>query len=486
MAAKKRMVINDSSGEEEETEEIDRTTMRTRNRKKQKNDRSAASLQEENERLLKQLQKLQSQAKKVAHETTSSVEEDEYESEEEDDNGDLTSSMQILPAIQADPKGADLSNIKRVSAAAARKPAKTSSRAFKTVVRDNEQSDSEQHDGASIDTPAHTVPRSSSPTTDTNSSHRSSSIPPNTLTDTHKENMRPPGAINSIPGGLASTSNIPAIRDGIKHDPKKPKASDFEDTVQALILRASFEYEAFISTTDAFPSLQLRHQWAAKCWNHALKDTGQDYQLTDVIGRLIRQRSSRIRGQAVTTIRSIVDSSYGFKKKTDPKTVANNIETYQKFRGVFHYKKPEERLGFAEGKIIQECIQAVWFDNKNSHGIVFKNMFNPISLGTLSLVFTAIDHCLEEWSTGRHLKTGFEERTVSSKHQVFRADLVQWSNQNESVVKAIREKFFKRICRDAGISIEPTIKPTLTGDSLVQVRNELAGRTGETDSEAEE
>jgi len=36
---------------------------------------------------------------------------------------------------------------------------------------------------------------------------------------------------------------------------KKPKASDYQDVVQALILRAASEYECLIATEDVFPDM---------------------------------------------------------------------------------------------------------------------------------------------------------------------------------------------------------------------------------------
>lgn len=57
---------------------------------------------------------------------------------------------------------------------------------------------------------------------------------------------------------------IPVYREGAEINYKKPKASDYDDTVQALILRAASKYEALVSTQDSFPDTILRLKWARK------------------------------------------------------------------------------------------------------------------------------------------------------------------------------------------------------------------------------
>ena len=55
---------------------------------------------------------------------------------------------------------------------------------------------------------------------------------------------------------------IPVYREGAEVKHKKPKASDYEDIVQALILRAASQYEALVSTQDSFPDTTQRLKWA--------------------------------------------------------------------------------------------------------------------------------------------------------------------------------------------------------------------------------
>jgi hypothetical protein len=83
-------------------------------------------------------------------------------------------------------------------------------------------------------------------------------------------------------------SKIPELRAGAEVNHKRPKASDYEDVVEALILRAAFEYESLISTVNAFPGTTLRHKWANQAWKNAGLDADENYKLTDRISSLVR------------------------------------------------------------------------------------------------------------------------------------------------------------------------------------------------------
>jgi hypothetical protein len=80
---------------------------------------------------------------------------------------------------------------------------------------------------------------------------------------------------------------VPSFREGAEIIPKKPKASDYTDVVQALAIRAASQYEVFISTKDSFPDTALRVKWAQICWTDANCDTDQRYTITDRINLLV-------------------------------------------------------------------------------------------------------------------------------------------------------------------------------------------------------
>ena len=70
---------------------------------------------------------------------------------------------------------------------------------------------------------------------------------------------------------------------------KRPKASDYEEVVGALLVRAMFDYEGLVSTHDAFPDLALRRQWTLRCWKQALKDADELIEISDRMMTLVRK-----------------------------------------------------------------------------------------------------------------------------------------------------------------------------------------------------
>jgi hypothetical protein len=67
----------------------------------------------------------------------------------------------------------------------------------------------------------------------------------------------------------------------------RPKASDSIDVVNAILVRAMFDFESLVSTHDAFPSPALRREWALRCWKMASRDADEFYDLSDRMCSLV-------------------------------------------------------------------------------------------------------------------------------------------------------------------------------------------------------
>ena len=52
----------------------------------------------------------------------------------------------------------------------------------------------------------------------------------------------------------------------------------------------------------------------------------------------------------------------------------------------------EAKTGFVEGKIVSECLKSIWFDDKDSQGVFFKDLFNPVPVETLAAILTVVRH----------------------------------------------------------------------------------------------
>jgi hypothetical protein len=68
----------------------------------------------------------------------------------------------------------------------------------------------------------------------------------------------------------------------------KPKASDYEDGVEKMLLNAMHEYACLILATDAFPSEAKQTQWAKATWQAACEEAGVHYECSVRMIRLVR------------------------------------------------------------------------------------------------------------------------------------------------------------------------------------------------------
>jgi Domain of unknown function (DUF6532) len=85
---------------------------------------------------------------------------------------------------------------------------------------------------------------------------------------------------SSSPQPKRTKTQVPQFRDGYVSG-GRPKASDYEDVVHALLLRTMREYECLISTKDAFPDHQQQGQWARDCWLAACRAAEESFELQD-------------------------------------------------------------------------------------------------------------------------------------------------------------------------------------------------------------
>ncbi|EDR01959.1 uncharacterized protein LACBIDRAFT_332809 [Laccaria bicolor S238N-H82] len=299
-----------------------------------------------------------------------------------------------------------------------------------------------------------------------------------------RSSLPPPSTQRSLPPPSTQVrrkESFPAaeLLDGVMSS-SRAKASDYNDVVNAILVRTMFDYEGLVSTHDAFPSSDLRRQWALRCWKMASKDADEFYDLSDRMCNLIKRRGSRIRGHVLAVVRPQIIAIYGFSRKVTPQTKARNKQSCEALleNGAFHHKDTGTLTGFSQNKIISEILYLAWFEDKTSQGPLLQHYFNPIPLETLALIFTVIDFCLREWSTGVFIQSKFYEKVVLATHKVYRLELEAWNAINPSVIENIRKKLFNRALRSAGVFDASLKIPSCLQDAIKdRVQMELDGRT---------
>ncbi|KAH9947423.1 hypothetical protein B0H21DRAFT_708439 [Amylocystis lapponica] len=276
----------------------------------------------------------------------------------------------------------------------------------------------------------------------------------------------------------------------------RPKAQDYKDEVKELLIRAIREFEWRIYTINPFPDAEQQATWAQEAWNTAcrVRNGTHTYELTERMMTIIKARKSNTRSDIIKAVRPIVQQTYGFINTGDKKSdqARENIRIYLRLMddSMFLYKDngdtSGERSGYAEHPIVSKLIYTCFFTDKNAVGIQYPRHFDPIGLTTLALIFAAIEHSIEEWSSGVQFKVAFREEDTKTTFQSYRKGLQNWEALDKGITRKIRKKWHDRARRASGAPTNmESITSNISSAALEQAKKHLQGRSGETDSEAE-
>ncbi|KAJ7712002.1 hypothetical protein B0H14DRAFT_3902417 [Mycena olivaceomarginata] len=181
-------------------------------------------------------------------------------------------------------------------------------------------------------------------------------------------------------------------------------------------------------------------------------------------GRLSRRPPAS--NLASAAFRPLFATHYKFQRGTSKAIIAANKDraTTLLKKAAFHYKDTETRKGYAENAIIPTARTQIIFKDKKSLAAIFPSYFNPIPAPYLALEFSVLQFLTHEWSTDINEK---------------------WIKYNPVITENLRRKWYKRASQHFAPA-EPKKGTHIEEKDEDPLRLELAGRTGETDSEGED
>ncbi|KAJ7796066.1 hypothetical protein B0H14DRAFT_3495245 [Mycena olivaceomarginata] len=206
-------------------------------------------------------------------------------------------------------------------------------------------------------------------------------------------------------------------------------------------------------------------------------------------------RGSQIRGKTIEAFRSLFASHYGFERSAS-----------------VHYKDTTKCSGYAENKIISSVRQLTIFRQRDSVGAVLPSYFNPIPLALIALEITALefsDESLDHVPAQSIHRNSDLVITTPSNAPSFQfkplitplsavhpsssrtqpttrvADAERWNDYNTTVVENLRRTWYRRASQTLTSPIRLTASTNIDQEQEDALRDELAGRTVETDSEIE-
>ncbi|KAF8234205.1 hypothetical protein L208DRAFT_1054535, partial [Tricholoma matsutake] len=269
----------------------------------------------------------------------------------------------------------------------------------------------------------------------------------------------------------------------------KPKAADYEDVLQALLLPAMHD-ESHIVGIGPYTDLANQSKWAKICWKEACHVAVEDYGMTEQMSKMIKSCASQICGELVSIIQSEVALCYGFNSDTScMKVVHQNRKLYDTliFDSTFMYKNTKDHEGYAQNKIFSILIQEAWFSSGlKSKRIVFEKYFDPISLETLTLLFTMIKFCIEEWLNSLCEQAKLSEEVNNLTFKAFLGDFQAGNAHSPDVILKIWSKMYQKSCLAAKVDPVAPTKNHIAGAVKDKLLKEPEGHVGETDSEDEE
>ncbi|KAF7344217.1 hypothetical protein MVEN_01712400 [Mycena venus] len=327
-------------------------------------------------------------------------------------------------------------------------------------------------------------------------SHRDSNKASSSSTDRGRSTTGNSGSAGSGKRPQASSPAPPPPAKRKRQDPQfaegyiaiaraKPKAADYEPVVNALLIRAMAEYSMLILTLNAFPDIALQMVWAKQCFSNACHAANERFKINTRIIKLITKRGSHIRSQIVAAVRALFANHYKFKStSTTPAAIKYNRDLSDKLieGAAFHYKDVNASTGYAQNIILSYVRKAVVFKTKTSLGAIFASHFTPYPLPTLALdstTATVNGPPADSWPRE------FKEKHLAGKYTTHLTDIRNWADMNKTVVDNLRLKWYTRAFRTlAGPSLD--VSTNISDTRAEALRDELAGRTGLTDSETEE
>ncbi|KIM38489.1 hypothetical protein M413DRAFT_12710 [Hebeloma cylindrosporum] len=212
----------------------------------------------------------------------------------------------------------------------------------------------------------------------------------------------------------------------------RPKASDYDEVAKQVILTATGVYRCLISTMNAFPTPSEEASMIRAAWDRANVETAQEVPiaLSPVIAKVISARGSQIRSEVKAHAVTYVEALYGFESGRGKSIIKTNRQVAEQLKqnhsgylykasSFFIHFDLEKKSGLYQHPIIQKIVNKSWFNNPRDEGIVYVDLFDPLSVEAIALVLTAIECGIDSWATGVKIEVPFytsEYKPIYTRH----------------------------------------------------------------------
>ncbi|KAG1838539.1 hypothetical protein DFJ58DRAFT_917166 [Suillus subalutaceus] len=170
------------------------------------------------------------------------------------------------------------------------------------------------------------------------------------------------------------------------------KASDFDQVTKDLLTSATSIYRCLVVTRAPFPeTLIIETKLAKDAWREACNMAELTIQLTPSLVKMMTRRTSQVRGELKTKMRTLTALFFGFRASRSIPAIKQNRDLAESLkegsRFVFKINP-----GGDESYVVRKPML--------TEGIVHAKYFDPLPIQTIALILTAIECCIDEWMTG--------------------------------------------------------------------------------------
>ncbi|KAG1831210.1 hypothetical protein DFJ58DRAFT_671426, partial [Suillus subalutaceus] len=224
---------------------------------------------------------------------------------------------------------------------------------------------------------------------------------------------------------------------------QRVKASDFDDVSKDVLVTATSIFRCLIVTQAPFPdTIAVETMLAKEAWHEVCEIKGISVKLMPSAVKMLLKRTSHVRGELKTKMRSLTRSFFGFRLSDLREVVRQNQDLAESLKdgSSFVYKDWTAKTGIYKTKLLQEGINVMWFANRNDEGVVYHKHFNPMPTEIIVLTLTAIGCCIDEWLQGLKEDIKFTAATYGCVYQTHLSSLQRFDERTAPY------KLFERIC----------------------------------------
>ncbi|TCD60332.1 hypothetical protein EIP91_010341 [Steccherinum ochraceum] len=281
-----------------------------------------------------------------------------------------------------------------------------------------------------------------------------------------------------------STTRVTKVAKRTSGQSKKGlKLSDYSGSLQRLIKATQMHFRCKIFTYDAFPDPEVELQLVTTIWAMQCEHSGVDVELEDEYIKLIAARGSECRGRIKEFIRPVVVAHFGLKD-----IPINNIRQGRKLRETveaaledlaFIYKDPVARKQPYLADVLIKAVYAAFFKKSQrgvAVGIKYPEYFSPtsgITLPTVALIITVIEHILSEYKTGHRKSEPFTQTEFEGIYRRNLRDLEYWAKPRRELVAKWRVKMISLARDKAGAADDDDTEPGLARGELDAAAEEM-------------